>query len=115
VLVPILVSLAGVALVTRPDLLFGDAASHMKLTGTAVALLGAMLSALAYVAVREASKTEHPLVVIPATLRFISSFVWPQGWQWLLLLGVGVSTQIAQVFSPEARASSQRAGSAEAS
>ncbi len=60
VLVPILVSLAGVALVTRPDLLFGDAASHMKLTGTAVALLGALLSALAYVAVREASKTEPP-------------------------------------------------------
>jgi drug/metabolite transporter (DMT)-like permease len=106
VLVPILVSLAGVALVTRPELLFGDAASHMELTGTAVALLGAMLSALAYVAVREASKTEHPLVivfyfplvVIPATLPFMSSFVWPQGWQWLLLLGVGVSTQMAQVF-----------------
>ncbi len=57
-------------------------------------------------AVREASKTEHalvivfyfPLVTVPATAPFWSGFVMPQGWQWLVLLGVGVSTLLGQVF-----------------
>jgi drug/metabolite transporter (DMT)-like permease len=106
VLVPILVSFLGVVLVVRPGFLFGNAASQIDPVGVGVALAGAMVSALAYVAVREASKTEHPLVIVfyfplvtvPATLPFISGFTWPQGGQWLLLIGVGVSTQIAQVY-----------------
>jgi drug/metabolite transporter (DMT)-like permease len=106
VLGPIVVSLVGVVLVTRPALVFGDAAAEINTFGVGIALLGAMLSAMAYVSVREASKTEDPLVIVfyfplvtvPATLPFISEFVWPQGWVWLVLLGVGVSTQIAQIF-----------------
>lgn len=106
VLGPIFVSFVGVILVTRPAFLFGDAASQVNAIGVGVALLGAMLGALAYVSVREASKTEDalvivfyfPLISVPATLPFMSGFVWPEGWVWLVLLGVGVSTQIAQVF-----------------
>lgn len=104
---PILVSFAGVVLVARPALLFGAvAAADIDPVGVGVVLLGALLSAGAYVAVREASKTEHPLVIVfyfplitvPGTIPFWPSFVWPHGWEWGLLLGVGVSTQIAQVF-----------------
>lgn len=106
VLGPIAVSFAGVLLITRPGMLFGGAASAIDPLGAAVALVGAMLSAGAYVAVREAVKTEHPLVVVfffplvtvPATLPFVSNFVWPTGLEWLWLIGVGVSTQIAQVY-----------------
>jgi drug/metabolite transporter (DMT)-like permease len=100
------VSFAGVILITRPGFLFGSAAAETDLLGVGAALLGAILAAGAYVTVREASKTEHPLVIvfyfplvmIPATGAFWPTFQSPQGWEWLLLLGVGVSTQIGQVF-----------------
>jgi len=106
VLAPILVSLGGVVLVAHPAVLFGGAAMPIDALGLGSVLLGAMLASLAYVAVREAAKTEHPLVIVfffplvtvPATLPFISSFVWPQGWEWPLLLGVGVSTLLGQVY-----------------
>ncbi len=106
VLGPILASFAGVLLITRPAILFGAAATSIDGLGVGVALLGALLSAGAYVAVREAVKTEHPLVIVfffplvtvPATIPFVSGFVWPSAWEWLLLVGVGVSTQIAQVY-----------------
>lgn len=103
---PILISFAGVVLVARPEFLFGAVASPIDPVGLGVVLLGAVLSAGAYVAVREASKTEHhlvivfyfPLITVPATLPFAGSFEWPTGWEWPLLLGVGVSTQVAQIF-----------------
>lgn len=106
VLAPILVSFVGVVLVIRPAFLFGAEAAPLDMVGVGVALLGSMLASLAYVTVREASKTEHalvivfyfPLVSVPATLPFWSGFVMPQGWTWLVLLGVGVSTQIGQIF-----------------
>lgn len=112
VLGSILVSLAGVVLVARPSALFGAAAEPIDGLGLAVVLLGAMLASLAYVAVREASKTEHPLVIVfffplvavPATLPFMASFIWPRGWEWLLLLGVGVSTLLGQVYLTRALA-----------
>ncbi len=106
VIVSIAVSFAGVMLITRPAFLFGAAAAQVDLLGVGAALLGAMLAAGAYVAVREASKTEDPLVIvfyfplvtIPATAPFWSSFELPHGWTWLVLLGVGVSTLLGQVF-----------------
>lgn len=106
VVTSIVVSFAGVLLITRPGFLFGGAAAATDLLGVGAALLGAILAAGAYVAVREASKTEHPLVIvfyfplvlIPATAPFWPSFQLPHGWEWLVLLGVGVSTLIGQVF-----------------
>ncbi len=106
ILASITVSFVGVVFITRPGFLFGSAAAGIDLLGFGAALLGAMLAAGAYVTVREASKTEHPLVIvfyfplvmIPATAPFWPSFQLPQGWEWLVLLGVGVSTQIGQVF-----------------
>jgi len=99
-------SLTGVVLIARPSFLF-EGASRLDPFATGVALLGAILSAGAYVTVRELRHTEHPMVIvlwfavvttlgsIPAT---VSGFVMPEGWQWLALAGVGVTTHLGQVL-----------------
>jgi drug/metabolite transporter (DMT)-like permease len=101
-----LLSLLGVVLVARPALIFGAATSVHDPFWVAVAVAGATLSAAAYVVVRRLSQTENPLVIVfyfplvtvPAAIpTMIPNFVLPQGIEWLLLLGVGVATQIGQV------------------
>jgi drug/metabolite transporter (DMT)-like permease len=97
---------AGVALVVRPDFLFGGAASALDPWAVAAALGGASLTALALVGVRELSRTEHPLVIVlwfplvaaPASLpATLAHGVWPRGGEWALLLGIGVLAQLGQV------------------
>lgn len=99
-------SLAGVLLIARPGFLFGGAGALEPVT-VAIALAGALFSAGAYVTVRRLGRSEHPLVIVfyfplvtvPATLPLVAPvWVWPRGWEWLVLLGVGVTTQIAQVY-----------------
>ena len=75
-----------------------------------MALLGvgaAFFSGVAYNMIRKLKTTEHPLVIILyfplVTLPIVgiySFFNWvqPEGIEWLLLIGVGVLTQIAQYF-----------------
>jgi len=74
-------------------------------------LTSAVFSGLAYNMIRKSRNTEHPLVVVfyfpLVALPLIS--VWsfthwvnPAGWDWLLLLIVGVSTQAAQVLMTRA-------------
>lgn len=101
------VGLVGVTLVARPGFLFGAAAADLNIVAVAIALVGAILSAGAYTAVRKLSQTEHPLVIVfyfplvavPATIPTMAPVaVWPRGADWLLLLGVGVTTQIAQIY-----------------
>jgi len=98
-------SLLGVALVTRPDFLFGGGA-RLPAVYVGLALLGALGSASAYVTIRTLTR-EHPLVVVfylplvtvPVTLPFVgTTAVWPTPWEWGVLLAVGVTTQIAQVY-----------------
>jgi len=100
-------SLVGVAFVAQPALLFGTAAGALNLVAVGVALLGALFAAIAYVTVRKLRETEHPLVVVfyfplvstPASLPAMAfEALWPTTVEWLLLLGIGVSTQIAQVY-----------------
>lgn len=98
-------SLAGVAAVARPDVFLGGDSALPPLA-LAAALGGAFFSACAYVLVRRLAATEHPLVIVfyfpliaaPAALpAVIPVWVWPEGIEWLLLLGVGVATQLGQV------------------
>ncbi|MFO8175343.1 MAG: DMT family transporter [Longimicrobiales bacterium] len=101
-----LLALGGVLFIARPGFLFGRA-SGLDPVGVSVALLGAVLSAGAYVTARRLTRTNDPLVIVfvfavvtvagsvPATLPV---FVMPVGAEWLLLLGVGVATQGGQVF-----------------
>jgi drug/metabolite transporter (DMT)-like permease len=92
--------LGGVALVARPAGT-GDAA------GIACALAAAASSSFAYVTVRQLSRTEHPLVIVlyfplvatPLAIPWAAAdCVWPTAHGWLLLAGIGVATQVGQVF-----------------
>jgi drug/metabolite transporter (DMT)-like permease len=100
----------GVVMIARPGWLFGAAANAPSDAGSwefaFVALLGAILSAIAYVTVRRLGRTDNPLVVVfylplvtlPASAPFaLPVWVWPDALGWTWLAGIGVSTQIAQV------------------
>ncbi|MCB0385930.1 MAG: DMT family transporter [Bdellovibrionales bacterium] len=76
-----------------------------------VGISAAFFSALAYNFVRMLKDTDHALVVvfyfplttIPLVGPFaISGWVWPVGWDWLVVLVIGVGTQIAQVYMTKA-------------
>jgi drug/metabolite transporter (DMT)-like permease len=109
-----LLSLVGVVVMVRPALLFGGV-SALPAIPAAVALVGALFSAAAYVTVRFLGRSgaggvgqgEHPLVIVfwfalistVGSLPFaVPVFVMPSGWEWLVLLGVGVSTHLGQLF-----------------
>jgi drug/metabolite transporter (DMT)-like permease len=108
----------GVVLVARPPVLPGGEWSSMDaadlsgpagalpMTGVAIAVTGALCTALAYVTVRRLAATEHPLVIIlyfPLVAVVFSlplvllQPVWPTPIEWLWLLGVGVFTQLGQI------------------
>jgi len=93
--------LGGVALVVRPG---GDA---LPAVGVAVALGAAACSAFAYVTVRQLARTEHPLIIVwyfpliatPLVVPWaIATWQPPTARDWLLLLGIGLATQVGQVF-----------------
>jgi drug/metabolite transporter (DMT)-like permease len=100
-------SLCGVLLITRPAALFGGAASPLDPTHVAIALSGAFCSGAAYAVVRKMGTSEHgmvvvfylPLTTVPLSLPLAArEWVWPVGWEWLVILGIGVTTQAAQVY-----------------
>jgi drug/metabolite transporter (DMT)-like permease len=102
---PVLASLAGVLLVTRPTFLFG-AGVPVDARVVAIGLAGAMCSGAAYVTVRRLGATEHPSVIVfyfalISTLGSVPTALpsarWPTPFEWIVLLGVGVTTQIGQV------------------
>ena len=79
----------------------------LDLVGVFIAVLGAFGSAIAYVLVRKLSSLEDssviilyfPMIALPLSLILLGSdFVWPTEWiTWLLLLLVGIFTQLGQV------------------
>lgn len=96
--------IAGVGLIVHPS---GDATA----LGVVFALGAVACSSFAYVTVRQLAPTEHPLVIVfyfplvatPLAMPWaVAEWVTPRGEQWLLLLGVGVATQIGQVFLTKA-------------
>ena len=75
--------------------------------GIAAAICASICSATAYVTVRQLVRTEHPLVIIfyfplvatPLALPWaIASWVMPSPVGWLMLIAIGVATQVAQVL-----------------
>lgn len=101
----VLVSMAGVALVMRPSFLFGHGVGLEPVT-VIIGLLGAMFSGVAYVTVRKLGATEHPAVIVfyfslisvfAALPTALPGALWPTPVEWLVLLGVGVTTQIGQI------------------
>ena len=97
-------SLTGVLLITRPAFLFGGAASDINPVHALIALGGGMFSGSAYATIRQMPKERPevvvmymPLMSVPMSLPFIASSWHAPTWQeWLLLIAIGISTQIAQ-------------------
>lgn len=72
-----------------------------------IGVTSALFSGLAYNVIRKIKNTEHPLVIVfyfplvtTPVAALISFFGWvqPEGWDWFLLLSIGIFTQFAQYF-----------------
>ncbi len=97
-------AIAGVLVLVQP----GGETAFVAGWGVLVALSGAILSAGAYVAVRDASRTEHPMALVfwfPAVSAVLAvpgtaaaGPVWPTGAEWLGLIFVALAGQLGQVF-----------------
>jgi len=102
----VLMSLLGVVVVARPPFLVGDAAAGLDPYAVGVALAGAVFTAAAYVMVRRLRREEPLLIVfyfaavsVAASIPMVVPvFTMPRGWEWGLLLAIGVTTHMGQLF-----------------
>lgn len=101
----ILLSLVGLLVMVQPSAI-QDSTSHLPLDAVVIALLGAFGSGIAYVLVRRLSPVEDasviifyfPLVALPLSIVLLGAdFVMPDTHSLLLLLLVGVFTQVGQI------------------
>ncbi len=99
-------SLVGVLFVAHPSPLFGTGATHADTFAIVAAVIGAACSGAAYTLVRKMRGSEHPIVIVgylpllsvPMSLPLaLANWTWPNAGEWLVLLGVGVTTQLAQI------------------
>ncbi len=99
-----LVSFGGIALIKGFD-------PNIDMKLFIMGITSAMFAGLAYNCIRKVKDTDHPLVVVfyfpliaTPVMAFISLFNWvtPIGWEWALLLLMGILTQIAQVYMTKA-------------
>jgi drug/metabolite transporter (DMT)-like permease len=99
-------SLVGVVFVAHPAPLFGTGAPHAATFAIVAAVIGAACSGAAYTLVRKMRGSEHPIVIVgylpllsvPMSLPLaLANWTWPNAGEWLVLLGVGVTTQLAQI------------------
>jgi drug/metabolite transporter (DMT)-like permease len=97
---------AGVLLVAQPAALLQGAGSLPPMA-VLIALGGAVFTSLAYVSVRSLGNSEHPLVIVfyfplvalPLSLPLVAlDPVLPTASELLWLIGVGVFTQLGQVY-----------------
>ncbi len=109
ILFSIILGWIGIIFVTQPEW-----ETNTNLTETliaiTIAILGALMTSLAYICVRKLSEKEHPLVIIyyfplvsvPLSLPFIiKDFILPTGVDWIWIFGIGFFTQIGQLCITE--------------
>lgn len=93
--------MAGVIVIAHPS------GSGLDPLGVTVALAAAVCSAFAYVTVRQLSRSEHPLVIVwyfplvatPLAIPWAAAdWVTPAPIDLLLLVAIGMATQVGQVF-----------------
>lgn len=101
----IFLSIAGLLVMVKPDILFASNV-ELPLISVIAALLGALGSAIAYVIVRRLSHSEDssviifyfPLMALPLSLILLGDdFVLPNQEAFILLMLVGIFTQVGQV------------------
>lgn len=102
----ILVGWLGVFVVAQPAALFGGGLALPPIP-VLVGICGALLTAIAYVSVRSLANSEHPLVVVfyfplvalPMSIPLVAlDPVLPSAVELLWLGGVGLFTQVGQVY-----------------
>ena len=105
----IIIGWIGIILVTQPEWSTNSNVIE-SVIAIAIAILGALMTSLAYICVRKLSEKEDPLVIIfyfplvslPLSLPFIiNDFVLPTGIDWVWILGIGLFTQIGQLCITE--------------
>ncbi len=105
----IILGWVGIILVSQPE---WSSNNNIKETiiAISIAIIGSLMTSLAYICVRKLSAKEHPLVIIyyfplvsiPISIPFIiNDFVLPNGTDWILILGIGFFTQIGQLCITE--------------
>ncbi|WP_026029429.1 DMT family transporter [Vibrio genomosp. F10] len=113
--------LAGLLVMVQPNI-SSEVANELPLFSILIALCGAFGSSIAYVIVRKLSQTEDssviifyfPLVALPiSTLLIWNHFVWPSLFLTVMLILVGIFTQIGQYGLTKAM-QTQAAGKASA-
>jgi len=99
-----LISFAGVLIVQGVD-------TRITTFYLVLGMFAALFSGIAYNMIRKLSTSENPMVIIfyfplislPLTgIAVATNWVSPQGWDWLIILFVGVATQFAQYFMTKA-------------
>lgn len=93
----------GVLFITRPAVIFGGDAAGINPLWAGIALAGAAFSGTSYATIRRLG-AENPRVVvfylpllqIPMSLPFVRGWRMPSPWEWTLLIGAGIATQLAQ-------------------
>ncbi len=105
----IIIGWIGIILVSQPELSINNNINETVLA-IVIAILGALMTSLAYICVRKLSAKEHPLVIIyyfplvsiPLSMPFlIKDFVLPNEIEWVWILCIGVFTQIGQLCITE--------------
>ena len=109
IVLSITIGLVGIIFVTQPEWTTNSNILE-NLVAISIAILGALMTSLAYICVRKLSAKENPLVIIyyfplvsiPLSLPFIiNNFVLPTGTDWFWILGIGFFTQIGQLCITE--------------
>ena len=109
ILISIIIGWIGIILVSQPE--WTTTSNTIEtVIAIAIAILGALMTSLAYICVRKLSAKENPLVIIyyfplvsiPISLPFIiNDFVLPTGSDWYWILGIGFFTQVGQLCITE--------------
>ncbi len=104
----IVLSLIGLMIMVQPGFMYGTGLQQsepLPLLGVVAALTGSLGTGIAYVIIRRLSKTDNPSVIIfyfpfvalPVSILLLGGdFVMPDGFSFILLILVGLFTQIAQ-------------------
>lgn len=108
-----LVAFVGIAMLGASKFLSQDSSvTNIDPLWVLLGVLSAVLSGIAYNAIVKCQNTDHPITVVmyfpliatPIMLLYVVfvEFVLPVGIEWLLVLIIGIFTQIAQVFMTKA-------------